>query len=170
MTRPLTRFLALFLITLAPLVATAEPLPAPDGPVVLTVTGAITETNAEGAALFDLEMLRALGAAEIATDTIWTPRTHRFTGVRLSALLERVGATGTRLSATAINDYSVEIPVSDARADGPIVAYEMDGTVMSRRDKGPLWVIYPFSSSAAYRTEVIYARSIWQLDRMTVLD
>ena len=41
---------------------------------------------------------------------------------------------------------------------------------MSIRDKGPLWVVYPYDSSADYRTEVIYSRSIWQLDRIEVVD
>jgi hypothetical protein len=45
----------------------------------------------------------------------------------------------------------------------------MDGNAMSVRDKGPLWVIYPYDSDAAYRTEVIYSRSIWQLDRLEVV-
>ena len=70
------------------------------------------------------------------------------------------------ISAVAINDYSVDIPVSDAEEGGPIIAYAMDGQPMSRRDKGPLWVIYPYSSSSKFRSEVIYSRSIWQLDRI----
>ena len=86
----------------------------------------------------------------------------------LEALLGAVGAEGTMLNATAINDYSVEIPVSDAVAGGPIVAYRMDGEPMSVRDKGPLWVVYPYDDVREYRSEVIYSRSIWQLDRIDV--
>ena len=88
--------------------------------------------------------------------------------MELKTLLDHVGSTGSEIDATAINDYTVVIPVSDAVAEGPIVAYEMDGKLMSRRDKGPLWLIYPYSSNAEYRTEVIYSRSIWQLDRMAI--
>ena len=73
------------------------------------------------------------------------------------------------LRATAINDYTVEIPVSDAVEGGPIIAYSVDGKPMSVRDKGPLWVIYPYDSGAQYRSEVIYSRSIWQLDRIEVV-
>lgn len=146
----------------------AETLPTPTGPVVLTVSGEIENTNGDGVAEFDIDMLRELGESEITTETIWTPGTIVFTGVRLETLLEAVGATGDTIDATAINDYSVEIPVSDATAGGPIVAYEMDGKRMSRRDKGPLWIIYPFSTSSDYRTEVIYSRSIWQLDRLMI--
>lgn len=148
--------------------AASDTLNAPNGPVLLRVSGAIESTNAEGGAEFDLDMLRALGESEIVTETIWTPGTHSFTGVRLKDLLDHLGATGGTIEATAINDYSVTIPVSDATERGPIIAYEMDGKQLSRREKGPLWVIYPFSSSSDYRTEVIYSRSIWQLDRITI--
>ena len=44
----------------------------------------------------------------------------------------------------------------------------MNGEIMSLRDKGPLWVIYPYDQNAAYRSEVTYSRSIWQLDRIEV--
>lgn len=164
-----TAFLATVLALWA-LFASAEPLPEPGGPVLLTVDGAISNTNAGKTAVFDLEMLRSLGETEIVTETIWTPGMHRFTGVSLEAFLTAVGAQGALLDAVAINDYSVEIPLSDATEDGPIIAYEMDGKLMSRRDKGPLWMIYPYSSDPAYRTELIYSRSIWQLDRMTVME
>ncbi|WP_417740714.1 molybdopterin-dependent oxidoreductase [Salipiger sp.] len=146
----------------------AGTLEEPTGPVLLTISGEIENTNGDGTAAFDLEMLRALGATEITTDTIWTPGTITFTGVELKTLLEHVGATGTEIDATAINNYTVVVPVEDAVEDGPILAYEMDGRLMSRREKGPLWLIYPYASNAAYRTEVIYSRSIWQLDRMAI--
>lgn len=148
--------------------ANAETLAAPTGPVLLSVSGAIANTNSENAAVFDLEMLRAIGETEIVTETIWTDGSQTFVGVELEDLLEAVGGDGATINATAINDYSVEIPVTDAIDGGPIVAYELNGNAMSRRDKGPLWVIYPYSSSGDYRTEVIYSRSIWQLDRMII--
>jgi len=39
---------------------------------------------------------------------------------------------------------------------------------MPVREKGPLWIIYPFDATNAYRTESHYARSIWQLERIDV--
>ncbi|GGE62470.1 molybdopterin-dependent oxidoreductase [Actibacterium pelagium] len=146
----------------------ANDLGTPQGEIILTVTGQIEGSNAREAAVFDLDMLRALDATQITTDTNWTEGVHTFTGVRLDILLDHIKANGNLISAVAINDYSVEIPVSDAEEGGPIIAYEMDGQPMSRRDKGPLWVIYPFASSSKFRSEVIYSRSIWQLDRMEI--
>lgn len=155
------------LACLAP-AAPADTLPAPTGPVILTVSGAIQHHNAKGLAQFDLDMLRALEAREVTTTTIWTEGELRFTGVSLDVLLDHLGAEGSTIEARAINDYAVEIPVSDATPEGALLAYEIDGAPMSRREKGPLWIVYPYDASADYRSDVIYSRSIWQLDRIEI--
>ncbi|KIN60377.1 Oxidoreductase, molybdopterin binding [Sulfitobacter noctilucae] len=118
---------------------------------------------------FDRAALEALGTRKIETTTIWTEGTNTFEGVPLARLVQELGAEDGTLLATAINDYTVEIPVTDAVEDGPIVAITMNGEEMSVRDKGPLWVVYPYDANADYRTEVIYSRSIWQLDRIELV-
>ncbi len=168
-TTPLRKVALTVLLCAAASPALAE-LVKPEGQVILTVSGQITETNAGDRAEFDLEMLRALPATDISTSTIWTSGLQEFTGVSLKALLEHLGASGDTLRSFAINDYEVKIPVSDATDAGPILAYELNGAPMSVRDKGPLWVVYPFDSASRYRTEVIYSRSIWQLNRIDVTD
>jgi hypothetical protein len=155
----------------AALVAQATPaqtLDAPAGAAVLTVTGEIARTNAEGAAIFDRAMLEAIGPVTFTTTTTWTEGPQVFTGVELADLLATLGVEAGTLRATAINDYAVDIPVSDAVEGGPIVAYLRDGAPMSVRDKGPLWIVYPYDARPDYQTEVIYSRSIWQLDRIEV--
>ncbi len=151
-------------------VASAAKKEAPTGAVVLTVSGAITHENGDGIMQYDMEMLRTLGEREFTTTTIWTEGEKTFSGVSLHVLLDHVGANGTRIDATAINDYKVQIPATDAHELGPIIAYEIDGNPMSRREKGPLWVIYHYDSDPVFRTEVIYSRSIWQLDRIEILE
>lgn len=158
----------LFLAFLLPAPLFAGELPKPTGPVLLTVTGAIENTNAEGAALFDRAMLESLGPVSFETTTIWTDGRQRFTGVELSRLMDAVGAHGDVADATAVNDYAIDIPREDWISGGPIVAYLTNGAPMSLRDKGPLWVVYPYDSKTNYQSEVIYARSIWQLDRIIV--
>ena len=168
--RPPSTMAAMLLLTLAFFATTAlsETLKAPEGEVILTVTGNVHVTNAMDKAEFDLEMLEALPATEFTTSTIWTAGEQTYTGVELKTFLDSLEATGTMLDATAINDYSVEIPISDAVEGGPILAYKSDGAYMSRRDKGPIWLIYPYDQNADYRSETIYSRSIWQLDRLNV--
>lgn len=160
----------LALAAAAALPVSADGLSMPEGDVILTVSGPLETANVNDTAQFDLEMLEALDATTFDTSTIWTEGEHSFTGVSLSVLADRLGLGGASLRATAINDYAVDIPLSDAVKGGPIVAYRMDGDTMSVRDKGPLWIVYPYDSNADYRTEVVYSRSIWQLDRIEVVE
>ncbi|MDP2085037.1 MAG: molybdopterin-dependent oxidoreductase [Gemmobacter sp.] len=143
-------------------------LSAPTQPVVLTVTGAIAVTNAPGAAQFDLAMLEAMGAETIRTTTIWTDGVQEFTGLPLHRLLEHLGVKTGRLEARAINDYAAEVPMADAVPGGAMIAWLRNGAPMPVRDKGPLWIIYPYDASPAFRTESHYSRSVWQLERIDV--
>ena len=163
-------FKAVMFLTISVMPVWADDLGMAQGDVLLTVSGAIETTNADGMAQFDLEMLEALDATVIDTSTIWSDGTQSFQGVSLDVLVDRLGLTGETLRATAINDYAVDIPISDAVEGGPIIAYRLNGDTLSVRDKGPLWIVYPYDSDASYRSEVIYSRSIWQLDRIVVLD
>jgi len=159
---------ALGIAALSPVVQAEGIKDLPTGDVVLTISGEIAHSNLDGEAHFDLEMLENLGATEIVTSTIWTEGTQQFVGVSLMALLDYVGATGNNIEATAINDYSVNIPVEDAVEGGALVAYFRNGEPMSVREKGPLWVVYPFDLEPKFKTETYHARSIWQLDRIKV--
>lgn len=136
---------------------------------VLTVTGDVSEAAEGQHWQFEESDLRALPLVQFETDTIWTEGTQVFEGVSLSALLTHVGASDGTLLATAANDYTVSIPTSDAVENGPMIAYLRNGEKMSLRDKGPLWIVYPFAGNDAYKTEEYYSRSIWQLDRIEVV-
>jgi len=146
----------------------AQSIPAPEGPVLLTITGQIEVTNVDDTLQLDRAALTELDDSTVQTTTPWTDGNHEFQGVSLLTLTELLGVSDGTLMATAINDYTIEIPVADAVEDGPIIAYLKDGNPMSIREKGPLWVIYPYDSSPDYRTAVIHARSIWQLDRIEI--
>ena len=161
---------AAFGLCLAALPALADVLPVPTGEVVLTISGAISNTNVDDTAQFDMDMLKAMDVETFETSTMWTEGVQTFTGVSLHALLEAVGADDVTIHATAINDYAVDIPPGDWKNEGPILAYERNGALMTIRNKGPLWIVYPFDSDARFRAEVIYSRSIWHLDRIIVGD
>ena len=146
----------------------APDLPQLSGPVVLTVNGLDPDRFPGGVVLFDIARLMALGVTHLRTGTIWTDGVHDFTGSRMKDIMDYLGLTDGTIKAVALNDYTVEIPVSDAVADGPILAYAMDDAPMSVRDKGPLWIVYPFDAKPEYRSEVTYTRAIWQLERFEV--
>ena len=146
--------------------ALADGLPRPSADVVLTVGGAIGVANSPEGAAFDLGMLEAIDPVQIETTTIWTEGVQVFRGVPLARLVQDVEAGGTVILVSALNDYTVEIPLSDAVEDGPILAYEQNGKRLSVRDKGPLWLVYPYDAKTEYQSEVVYARSVWQVAHM----
>lgn len=156
-------------VGLAALPVMADDMPRPTGDAVLTVSGQIEHANVEQAAVFDMAMLETLPERSFETTTLWTEGKTSFAGVALADVLEAIGAEKGVIRASAINDYTVEIPVDSVSATAPIIAYEMNGEPMSRRQKGPLWIVYPYDSDAEFRTEVVYSRSIWQLDRMEIV-
>lgn len=148
--------------------AFAAGLAAPKGDVILTVTGQIKSTNHAAAADYDLAMLEALPGRATVTETPWTKGTAKFEGPLGSALLDQLGAEGTTLKITALNDYVVEVPVEDFRKWPVILATRKDGKLMPVRDKGPIFVIYPFDADRSLYNEKIFSRSAWQVKSIEV--
>jgi len=141
---------------------------APKGRVVLTVTGNIARTNMGQSYQFDMDMIDALPRRTFTTRTPWYDKPVTFSGPRLADVMAAVGAKGQSIQASAINDYKITIPMSDAIEHGVIMASRIDGQRIPVREKGPLFVVYPFDSSATLRSSVYYERSIWQLKSMHV--
>lgn len=161
---------AVFAATLGPssLAAGAAGLDTPSGDIVLTIEGAVPVATGEVVA-FDLDMLKAMDLREFDTHTIWTEGEQVFQGVPVAELLEALSIEDGTIRAWALNDYTVDIPVSEIGEEAPIIAFHRNGAPMSVRDKGPLWLVYPYDDDPMYRTEIVYQRSIWQLVRFEIL-
>lgn len=143
--------------------AAAEAVPS------LVFSGAIGWRNAGDEARLTLADLDALGNQTIRTTCPWYTDAQEFTGPLLTAVLGKIGASGEKLVATALNDYSVTLPISDAAAWSPIIASRHNGALMSVREKGPFMVMYPFDRFPEIKTELHYSRCIWQLKRVVVV-
>ena len=137
-----------------------------DAPIV-TVSG-LTDKTTNGPVAFDLSQFEAIGMTEIVTKTPWHETATTFSGVSGKDLHVYLGITGTELDAVALNDYKVTVPVSDLLETGLIFATRKNGTPMSVREKGPIFIIYPFDANPDLNNEVIYGRSIWQLKELRV--
>lgn len=143
----------------------------PQGPTLLTVSGAIQPTaSGQPVRHFDRAQLEALEQASTRTHTPWTEEAHLYQGVLFRALIEAVGASpsGT-LRLTALNDFSADIPVEDLLTYPVILATHKDGRVLRVRDRGPLFVIYPFDTYPQLETEMYYNRSVWQVRHIEFL-
>jgi hypothetical protein len=143
-------------------------LPKPSGKVILTVSGKITVTNGDGTASFDRQMIESLGLRTLRTTTTWTDGVKVFEGVPARELLKRVGAAGKLVAASALNDYTVEIPASDFETYDVLLALRMNGQDLKLSDKGPIWIVYPRDDHAEIRNATHYSRWIWQLKSLKV--
>lgn len=137
---------------------------AQDEPVILQVTG-----NVEAARSFTLSQLRALGVTTIETSTAWTDGPRIFEGVLARSVMADIGPVSSDfVTAQALNDYQADIPLSDFADYDVIFAWSMDGQMLTRRDKGPLWIVYPRDSRPQLSEERYEHRWVWQLHRLTL--
>ena len=161
-------FTASALLCALALSSAALALDAPKERPILVISGKITTKNAGEVARFDMKMIEALPQHSFTTSTPWFDRPVKFTGPLLADVLAAVKASGSNVSAVAINDYRITIPAADAAKFQVIVARLIDDKPIPVREKGPLFVVYPFDSSAELRTSTYYERSIWQLKALDI--
>jgi hypothetical protein len=134
--------------------------------VILTVTGSIDAVN--NPAEYTEAQFQALSWHELRTTTVVTDGVRVFEGLLLRDLLAALGATGDMVTATARNDYSVDIPFDDFIRFDVMLARRMDGEMLSPRDKGPLWIVYPRDDHAELQDIRYDYRWVWQLTRLHV--
>ena len=150
------------------LVGVSHAVDAPKGKVILSITGNVQSKNAGDRADFDMDMLAALPQQSFTTSTLWFKEPRKFTGPLLRDVLAAAGAKGSTLKAVALNNFKVEIPVSDTRQYPMLLARLLDDKPMATRDKGPLFIIYPFDTNTELHSVRYYTRSAWQLRTLEV--
>jgi hypothetical protein len=148
--------------------ASATPLATPEGKAILTISGDISEKNTPDGAQFDRAMLEKIGMVTIETTSPWYKESMKFEGVPLDKLMEAVGAKGQTLVAYALNDYTSQIPIADFAKFHVILALKRNGEYMPVKDKGPLFVVYPYDSDPELKSQTYYSRSAWQVARFVV--
>ncbi|MCA2007129.1 molybdopterin-dependent oxidoreductase [Tritonibacter mobilis] len=151
-------------ISISTCIALAGAALAAEEPVILKVTGLIDDAPAH----FTMADLRALPATTLETSTVVTDGVHSFTGVLLRDLLAQLDATGDVITATALNDYVVDIPRADVEQYDVIVGYSMNGAELDRADKGPLWIVYPRDGHEALQDIRYDYRWVWQLSELEI--
>ncbi|MEX0277335.1 MAG: hypothetical protein AB3N19_07420 [Ruegeria sp.] len=138
-------------------------MPAPQGHVLLTLGGAVTETNLpargendggllgfldvqhNGAAGFDANALDALDQVEITIPygPEGNQRDIRFSGPRLADVMEMAGAKGNTAKPMAMDGYQSEIGWDSIAEHQPIVATHADGAPMGIGGYGPTMIVFP---------------------------
>jgi len=159
--RPSAQATPLYTEVTKPSIGPSSPVPPPTGPVVLTLSH-VDHPNVGTTLQFDLETLDKLGTVKYtAYDRQAEGRNVSFTGPLLGTLLKVAGVHQAVLHFGAINDYTVDIPVSDTKY-APMLATRADGERMTVARYGPVRVVYP--TTGVHLDPTLYdSRWIWQL-------
>ena len=138
--------------------------PTSAGDTILVVTG-----NVAGAEInLTLAQIEAMGSASIVTTTPWHDGQTTFEGVPMARFLEAVGAQGTTAYVQALNNYNMDIPLSDLIDFDAILAFKTNGDYMSIADKGPLFIVFPYDDMEEARNALFYSRSVWQIHAIAI--
>ena len=132
-----------------------------DGPILLTVTGSVSNTNRGGfdpetdkffgynevefsnAKEFDFSSLADLDMVKIKADFPKGRQVHDYEGPLLEDVLESAGATGDTVTIQALDGYAVEIPLKEIIDMGAVVALKRNGEMFGIGDFGPTQIVFP---------------------------
>lgn len=161
------------------------PVAAQDGPVILTVTGAVenpnrdpidpdmdvlfafNEVSFDRAMEFDLDTLRALPQVTVEADFPMGGAVQEFTGPRLADVLAAAGAGGETVTMQALDGYAVQAPYTELAEKGAVLALERNGTPLAIGGYGPAQIVFP----RAEREELAQMNDdwwIWQVFHVSV--
>ncbi len=145
--------------------AIVSPLDARAEDVLLTISSELSSSG--GPIQLTRSELTTLPQVEVQTTTEWTDGRPVFEGPLARDVIERMPSNGEKVAnAIALNDFSVEIPLSDFERYNVILALRMNGRELSLRDKGPIWIVYPRDEHNELLDPSFNSRWIWQLDRL----
>jgi hypothetical protein len=151
-------------------IADTDPLPPPNGEVILTVAGAVSKTNGGDTIELDLATIEQMGLVRYVVHDPWLDDDLEFTGVLLTAFLDAVGAApdATTLTFHAIDDYEVHISLADVERWPIMLATRTNGQPMSLEEKGPTRVVFPYDQFPEIDQLVYKDLWIWNIDTVTV--
>jgi hypothetical protein len=155
------RLLAVVLVLACGGIAHAQSLKAPSGPVILTVSGKITQSNRGAsdetndpffknqqikfarAAVFDLAMLEALAQRKIEADYPQGGPLHKFQGPLLRDVLNAAGAQGRVVKVLALDGYNQDIDMREIEQWPIVLAVKQDGAYLPLGGFGPTRIVFP---------------------------
>lgn len=118
----------------------------------------------------DEAALAALPQVEFETATPWTLGTHRYRGPTLKRVLAAQQVdSASAIDVAALNGYQQRVDLSlFAKVPLTLVRYQ-DDKPLTRRNKGPLWLLVPLSAHPDMDVSAIHNNMVWQVIRIEVV-
>ncbi len=118
----------------------------------------------------DEAALAALPQVEFETATPWTLGTYRYRGPTLKSVLAAQQVdSASAIDVAALNGYQQRVDLSlFAKVPLTLVRYQ-DDKPLTRRNKGPLWLLVPLSAHPDMDVSAIHNNMVWQVIRIEVV-
>lgn len=143
-------------------------LPQPVGEVILEVSGNIKVKNTDESAEFDRDMIAEFKTHEITTTNHIASKPTVYKGFRLTDLIERVKGVGKVVRVYALDDYLAELSYADIKKYKVILATHENGRQLTIEDRGPFFVVFPFSDHPEIQHDSYYNQSVWQIKAVEI--
>ncbi|MCK5930567.1 MAG: hypothetical protein KAG89_00200 [Fulvimarina manganoxydans] len=132
-------------------------------PLTLTIRG-----RGPGILTFRQADLARLPQRQIVTTTPWHREPTTFEGPDLDAVLDSKAGDDLECLLIALNDYVAAVSTKDFRDYDGILAIKENGEFLTVNNKGPVFVVFPFSERPELQIQAAYARCVWQLVEIEV--
>lgn len=143
--------------------------PAAADEVILTLINPKI-SGVHGRIQFTRADLLALEQKTIKTGNDYVDGTPVFRGPVAASVIGMIGNTGAKkVQLTSRNDYSVTLALDELTDYQAILALEMDGKALTRRDRGPIWLMYPMDAHPELQDPAFNSRLIWQVEVIELL-
>lgn len=120
--------------------------------------------------LYTLKQLQQLPQHEIRTKSPWTNGVHIYKGPYLDDVLKLAKTEGDWLTLHALDSYQISFNYQRIKKYNPILALQIDGTLLTVRTKGPIWLMLPIDEFKELGTAIYQDYMVWQLVKIDVED
>lgn len=145
-----------------------DPIPLPER-AILTVTGRVGATNSGDSIKMDAAGVEAAGQVDYTVEDPFLKTEVTYRGPLVADLLDlwQADPEATTLHITALNDYSIDVPISMMREYPVLLALQADGEYMAVEDRGPAMLVFPYDDFNFERpaTDALW---IWQIATIEV--
>lgn len=149
-----------------PVTALVLAMPAAAQDITLRMTN-LTLPSGRTEVTIEEEELMALPQHVVRTSNEFVDGETEFEGPLARDVVAVIGRGSARIARMiASNDYAAEVDLQEFEQYEVIFAHSMNGDRLSRRERGPLWVIYPMDDHSELQDPSYNNRLVWQLVRV----
>ena len=123
--------------------SSSDEIPAPKSETILSVTGAVTQSNSAKGIEFDMRTLEQMPITEVTVYEPFLKKDTSFSGIMMDDFVEIVGAeNASALLMTALDDFQATLSIPVLTSSTVMLATREEGERMKPRAGGPIRIVF----------------------------